>query len=162
MLVLGAGIPSERTPMAVRSMRAGKEVMLDKPGRLSFAQLDELKRVQAETGRILSVIYFEHHWQKSTVRAVALVRSGAIGQVISTVGLGPHRLGSKPRPDWFWDPGRNGSILTDIAAHQFEQFLTFTGSTSARILSSVEENFDHPERPAPDPPAASEQSEARR
>ena len=63
-----------------------------------------------------------------------------------TVGLGPHRLGAS-RPDWFWDTGRGGSILVDIAAHQFEQFLHFTGSTSARILYSVETNFDNPERP---------------
>ena len=82
-----------------------------------------------------------------TAKAVELVRSGAIGRVISTVGLGPHRLGHNPRPDWFWDTGRSGSILTDIASHQFEQFLSLTGATEARILHSVENNFDHPDSP---------------
>ncbi|MSU89317.1 gfo/Idh/MocA family oxidoreductase [Rhodobacteraceae bacterium 2CG4] len=147
LLVVGAGIPADRAPMAVRAMRAGKDVMLDKPGCVSRAQFRDLTAAQAETGRICSILYSEHYRQKSTVRAMDLVRQGAIGRVFHTVGLGPHRIGLSPRPDWFWDPARNGSVLTDIAAHQFEQFLAFTGATEARILNSVEENFDNPGHP---------------
>ena len=146
-LVVGAGIPCERGPMAVRVMQAGKDVMVDKPGCTTRAQLEELRRVQAETGRIFSICYSEHHRQRSTVEALRLVEEGAIGRVLHTVGLGPHKLGNYGRPDWFWDPERNGSPLVDIASHQFEQFLAFTGAMDARILSSVEENFDHPDRP---------------
>ncbi len=146
-LVVGAGIPVDRTPMAVAAMRAGKDVMLDKPGCVSFAQLEELRSVQKVTGKILSICYSEHYQQRSTVAAVDLVRNGAIGRVISTTGLGPHRIGNYTRPDWFWDPARNGSILNDIASHQFEQFLSLTGSKSARILHSVESNFDNPKHP---------------
>ncbi len=146
-LVVGAGIPAERGPMAIRAMRAGKDVMLDKPGVVNRAQLEALKAAQAETGQILSILYSEHYTQRATVKAVEMVREGAIGRVIQTVGLGPHRKGNYGRPDWFWDPARNGSILTDIASHQFEQFLSITGSTEARIVSSVEENFDTPDHP---------------
>ena len=144
-LVVGAGIPGERAAMALRAMQAGKDVMVDKPGCTTRAQLEELKRVQAATARVYSICYSEHYLQKSTVAASRLVAEGAIGRVINTVGLGPHRIGYNPRPDWFWDPERGGAILVDIAAHQFEQFLHFTGSTSARVLQSVEANFDHPE-----------------
>lgn len=147
LLVVGAGIPADRAPMAVRAMRAGKDVMLDKPGCTTFEQLDDLKRVQGETGQICSILYSEHYLQKATVRARELTSQGAIGRVIQTTGLGPHRIGNFHRPGWFWDPNRNGSILTDIASHQFEQFLSLTGSKTARILHSVETNFDNPEHP---------------
>lgn len=147
-LICGAGIPAERAPMAIDAMRAGKDVMLDKPGVVNRAALDALKAAQAETGRILSILYSEHYTQRATVQAEALVKAGAIGTVIQTVGLGPHRKGNGgTRPDWFWDPARNGSILTDIASHQFEQFLALTGSTSARILNAVEDNVDTPDHP---------------
>ena len=43
-LVIGAGIPADRAPMAVRAMRHGKDVMLDKPGATTLDQLDELRR----------------------------------------------------------------------------------------------------------------------
>jgi predicted dehydrogenase len=145
-LVLGAGILNERAPMAVRAMRHGKDVMLDKPGATTLDQLAELRRVQAETGRILSILYSEHYTQRATVAAGELVKAGAIGRVMHTTGLGPHRLGPV-RPDWFWRRDRFGGILCDIGSHQVEQFLFFTGSEDAEVASSHVANFDHPGHP---------------
>ncbi len=126
---MAAGIPGDRAGVALRAMRAGKDAMVDKPGCTTEAELAELRRVQAETGRIFSICYSEHYLQPATVAAARLVAEGAIGRVVSTIGLGPHRVGLHARPDWFWDTARGGSILVDIASHQFEQFLHFTGST---------------------------------
>ncbi len=146
-LVVGAGILADRAPMAVRAMRAGKDAMLDKPGATSLDQLAELRRAQAETGRILSICYSEHYTQRATIAAGDLVGAGAIGRVVSTVGLGPHRIGNYPRPDWFYRRSRYGGILCDIGSHQAEQFLFFTGSTGAEVLSSQIANFAHPATP---------------
>jgi predicted dehydrogenase len=146
-LIVGAGILADRAPMAVRAMRAGKDVMLDKPGATTLDQLAELRRAQAETGRIFSICYSEHYTQPATVAAGDLVKAGAIGRVVSTVGLGPHRVGNYPRPDWFYKKDRYGGILCDIGSHQVEQFLFFTGSTSAQVVSSQIANFDHPDTP---------------
>ena len=145
-LVLGAGIPADRAPMAVRAMRAGKDVMLDKPGATTLDQLAELRRVQGETGRILSIYYSEHYGQRATVEAGRLLHAGAIGRVIQTIGLGPHRLGSS-RPEWFYRRERYGGILCDIASHQVEQFLFFTDSETAEISASEVGNFSFPDTP---------------
>ena len=145
-LVVGAGILSERAPMAGRAMRAGKDVMLDKPGATTLEQLAELRQTQAKTGRILSICYSEHYLQAATVAAGELVQKGAIGRVMQTIGLGPHRLGAA-RPEWFWKKEFYGGVLTDIASHQVEQFLFFTGSADAKIVASQVGNFDHPEKP---------------
>lgn len=56
-LILSSTVSAYRTPVALRAMRAGKDVMLDKPGAVSRAQLDELHRAQADTGRIVSICY---------------------------------------------------------------------------------------------------------
>ena len=145
-LIVGAGINSERAPMAVDAMRHGKDVMLDKPAATTLDQLADLRRVAAETKRIVSILYSEHLTQKSTIRAGELVAAGAIGKVIQTVGLGPHREG-KGRPDWFYRRDQFGGILCDIAAHQFEQFLFFTGAERAEVVASQVGNFDHPDKP---------------
>jgi len=146
-LVIGAGIPDERAPMAVRAMRHGKDVMLDKPGAVSLAQLAELRQVQAETGRIFSICFSEHVRQRATVEAGRLVEAGAIGRVIQTLGLGPHRLRPETRPPWFFERARYGGILGDIGAHQAEQFLFFTGSTGSEVVASQVGNFAHPKTP---------------
>ena len=67
--------------------------------------------------------------------------------MVQTLGTGPHRLNRHLRPDWFFDPARYGGILTDIASHQIDQFLYFTGSTDAEILSSSVANYANPETP---------------
>jgi predicted dehydrogenase len=128
-------------------MRHGKDFMADKPGMTTLEQLAEVRRVQAETKRIYSILYSERHENRATVKAGDLVKAGAIGRVVQTVGLGPHRVNPKSRPAWFWDKDKYGGILTDIASHQFDQFLFFTGSTKADVLASQVGNFNHPDRP---------------
>ena len=72
-MVVTSAIPAQRAEIAVAAMRHGKDVMSDKPGMTTFAQLDEIKRVQAETGRIFSVCYSEHFETRATVKAGELV-----------------------------------------------------------------------------------------
>ena len=90
-LVTSAAIASERAPLGIRVMKAGKDFLSDKPAMTTLAQLAEVRKVQAETKRIFSVMYSERHENRATVKAGELVQAGAIGTVIQTVGLGPHR-----------------------------------------------------------------------
>ncbi len=131
-----AAIPAERAGLAVAAMRAGKDVMVDKPGITSVDQLDEVRRTVEETGRIFSICFSERFVVPSTEVALRLIGEGAIGQVLQTVGLGPHRLNKAIRPPWFFDAARFGGILVDIASHQIDQFLIFTGSEDAEVVSS--------------------------
>jgi predicted dehydrogenase len=146
-LVVSASIPKERAPLAIAAMRHGKDVMLDKPGITTLAQLAEVKKVQAETRRICSILYSERHENRATVKAGELVKAGAIGKVVQTIGLGPHRTSLKTRPAWFFDHDSYGGILCDIGSHQFDQFLFFTGSTEASVVASQVGNFNHPKYP---------------
>ena len=147
-LVLSAAIPNERAPLGVRVMRSGKDYMVDKPGITSLDQLAEVRRVQKETKRIYSIMYSERLENRATVKAGELVKAGAIGKVIQTIGLGPHRMNPKSRPEWFFDKKYFGGIICDIASHQFDQYLYFTGSTKAEIVASQVGNFNHPQYPA--------------
>lgn len=146
-LIVSAAISDERAGIAIEAMRHGKDVMLDKPGMTTLEQLAEIKRVQAETGRIVSILYSEHFETASTVKAGELVKAGAIGRVIHTTGLGPHRLRKASRPGWFFERERYGGIIADIAAHQCEQFLFFAGADDAEILSATVANRNNPETP---------------
>ena len=146
-LITCAGIPCQRAEFAVEAMRHGKDFMVDKPGVTTFERLALVKQVQQETGRIFSVNFTEHFEVRAVTRATELVRAGAIGRVLQTVGLGPHRYNKHLRPRWFFDLPSYGGILTDIASHQIEQFLYFTGSTDARIVSARAGNVGHPDEP---------------
>jgi predicted dehydrogenase len=144
-LIVTAGIPADRAPLGIQAMRRGKDVMTDKPGATSLAQLAELRAVQRETGRIYSICYSERFETRATVRALDLVRQGAIGQVVNTVGLGPHHARLSTRPWWFFKRDRFGGVLCDIASHQCDQFLAFTGATEAEVVSASVANRHHPQ-----------------
>jgi predicted dehydrogenase len=146
-LIVSAAIPDERAPIGIRAMRAGKDYMADKPGITTLEQLAEARKVQAETRRIYSIMYSERFENRATVRAGELVKAGAIGQVVQTIGLGPHRTNLSTRPPWFFETARYGGILCDIASHQADQFLYFTGSTSASVVASQVGNIHHPKYP---------------
>lgn len=146
-LVLIACRPDQRAAMAIAAMRAGKDVMVDKPGCITAQEVRQLREVVAETGRIWSVDFSERFEVPATTVATQLVEEGAIGKVIQTVGLGPHRLNAPTRPEWFFDSSTYGGILTDIASHQIEQFLHFTGSEDAEITLASVGNFANPETP---------------
>ncbi|MEO5806473.1 Gfo/Idh/MocA family oxidoreductase [Devosia sp.] len=146
-MVLTSAIPGDRAAISLAAMRHGKDVMSDKPGMISFAELDEIKRVQQETRRIFSVCYSEHFETHATVKAGELVRSGAIGEVVNTVGLGPHSIRNNQRPDWFYTRARYGGILADIASHQVEQFLFFSDTLDAEVVSATVSNRGNPAKP---------------
>ncbi|HKX08766.1 MAG TPA: Gfo/Idh/MocA family oxidoreductase [Stellaceae bacterium] len=146
-LVVSAAVNNERAPLGVTVMRHDKDFMVDKPGITSLSQLAEVKQAQAETKRIYSICYSEHFETRSTVKAGELLKAGAIGKLINTVGLGPHRLNKPRRQPWFFSREKSGGILADIASHQCEQFLFFTDRVSADLVTATVANRANPETP---------------
>ena len=146
-LVASAAIPVDRAPIGIRVMQSGKDYMTDKPGIVTFDQFKAVKKVQKETKRIYSIVYSERLSNPASVKAGELVLSGAIGKVVQTIGMGPHRMRPSTRPDWFFDPEKAGGILCDIGSHQCDQFLFYTGSKQAEVSSSQIGNFNIPKYP---------------
>jgi predicted dehydrogenase len=153
-LIVTAAVPDQRAAIALEALQNGKDVVADKPGCVTLDQLDEIEKAVAQSGRFWSVTFSERFEVRSAVKAGELVREGRIGRVVQTLGLGPHREGDRAhlaggggRPEWFYDRDRFGGILTDIASHQIDQFLWFTGSEDAEVVSSTVANYTHPESP---------------
>ena len=146
-LVLIAAIPCDRAELAIRCMERGKDVMLDKPGCTTLEDLARIRAAVAKTGRIWSVDFSERFEVPAVIRAEELVRAGEIGKVVQTIGIGPHRLNRALRDSWFFDDKKYGGILCDIASHQVDQFLAFTDSKDAEIVSAAVGNFANPGDP---------------
>ncbi len=144
-LIVSAAVPSARADIALKAMQRGKDVMVDKPGVTSFAQLEAVEKAVRETSRIFSICFSERFLTPASTLATKLVADGAIGEVIHTTGLGPHRLNRPIRPSWFFDPRNYGGILVDIASHQIDQFLFFTGAQSPQVVASSVGHFGDPD-----------------
>ena len=145
-LVAAAPIPDQRTPLGLRVMAAGKDYLADKPGIITLDQLAQVRAAVKQTGRKYAIMYSERLEVPAAIKAGELVQAGAIGKVVQTVNLAPHRIGTG-RPDWFWDKARYGGILTDIGSHQADQFLFYTGSKTAKVVAAQTGNFNNTDHP---------------
>ena len=104
--------------------------------------------MQAETKRIYSVLYSERHENQATVKAGELVKAGAIGKVIQTVGLGP----APHEPEDAARPGSSSASAT-AASSATSRRTSSTSSCSSparrrrEIVASQVGNVHHPEYP---------------
>jgi len=146
-MVACASIPVEHAEDAIAAMRHGKAVMVDKPGAITFEQLEALRAVQAETGAYYTICINERVRSPAAIVAGKLVADGAIGKVIQTIGMAPHHHRPHMRSPWFYDKSQYGGILVDLACHQIDQFLWFTGSATGDIVTSAVGNFANPQTP---------------
>lgn len=146
-LVVAAPIPDRRAPLGIKVMHAGKDYLGDKPAIVTLEQLEAVRRAIEATKRKFAIMYSERLEVRSAVYAGELIQQGAIGRVIQTVNLAPHRMNAPSRPEWFFDKARYGGILTDIGSHQADQFLYYTNSKKARIVAAQTGNLAHPQYP---------------
>lgn len=135
-IALLAAIPSDRAELAIRAMRSGKDVMVDKPGITTLAQLEAMQAAAEATGRIWSVC-LSRLTSPDIQQALRVVRSGELGRLVSLTSLAPHRLNRALRPVWFFDTAAYGGIINDIGIHSIDTFLAFAGTVDATIVAST-------------------------
>jgi len=146
-LVASASIPNLRAPLGIRAMKHGKDFLSDKPAITTLEQLSEVRKVSAATGKMFAIMYSERLEVRAAVQAGYLVKAGAIGKVVQTINIAPHQVNAPSRPAWFWNPAQYGGILCDIGSHQADQFVYYTGSTTAAVTASQIANVNHPGHP---------------
>lgn len=156
-LVLSSEKANERAGIGIRAMKNGKDFLSDKPGITSLEDLAAVRRTIEETKRIYGIMYSERLEVKAAVYAGELIQKGAIGKVIQTINIAPHQVNQKAggtaggglgsRPEWFYNDRQYGGILCDIGSHQVDQFLYYTGCTTAEVVASQVSNIRHPNFP---------------
>ena len=108
-LIVSAVRPDKRGSLAVRTLRAGKNFFVDKPGFLTLEDLSQIRTARDESGKKYYIYYAERIHVEGAVCAEQLIQSGGVGKVLNVTKLAPHRLNPSSRPDWFWDCARSPS-----------------------------------------------------
>lgn len=132
--VVIAAIPRDRAALAITAMHHGKDVMVDKPGVTTMADLHAIRQAVQQTKRVWSIA-LGRLLSPSVQAALRVTRSGEIGRLVHLTHLAPHRLNRALRPAWFFDRPAYGGIITDIGVHSVDQFLAFAGTDDADIIA---------------------------
>lgn len=147
-LIASAIRPDKRAALGIRAMESGKHYFCDKPGMLRMEDIQKVREVCMATGRKYMVYFGERVHVEAAVYVQDMIDKGLLGDIVTITILAPHRLNAPTRPDWFFDPERNGGILNDIGSHQVEQLLTYTHSGKAEVRYSAAGNMHTPDHPS--------------
>ena len=82
--VIDCGPSGARADLAVRALRAGKHVVLEKPIALTLSDADRIVAAERESGRRVAVIS-QHRFDHSTRRVAAAITSGGLGTITSAI-----------------------------------------------------------------------------
>ncbi len=120
--------PHTHLELAQRAARSGKHVLMEKPLEIDLARALTLVET-FETANLTLAVVLQHRLREGALRLVELVRSGALGPLVSAAAFARWW-----RPQSYYDePGRGtlardgGGVLITQAIHTLDLFISLTG-----------------------------------
>ena len=116
----------KRGRVLIAALTAGKHVIADKPVCTSLRELAEIERLAREKKLCVGCM-LDLRTNPSFVRAREMVLSGTLGTITQIQFTGQHPLLRETRPHWYFEPGKHGGTINDIAIHALDYIPWLTG-----------------------------------
>lgn len=115
-IVALGGCFGDRGIMIIRALEAGKHVIVDKPICTTTEQLNRIEALSKERKRVVMCMFSLRYTNKiATVKKI--VEDGVLGEINNVYIGGQHPLTYERRPAWYFEPGKHGGTINDIAIH---------------------------------------------
>ncbi|MBQ7109415.1 MAG: Gfo/Idh/MocA family oxidoreductase [Clostridia bacterium] len=121
-----------RGKMVIEALKAGKHVICDKPICTDIAQLDEIEKLVKETGLQVCCM-LDLRYMPQIPKVCELISSGEIGEIINASFTGQHCLDYGNRPGWYFEEGKHGGTINDIAIHGVDIVRFITGKNLTKV-----------------------------
>ncbi len=116
----------------VAAMERGRHIIGDKPLCTRRSELDRIEALSRQGNlKVGCMLDLRDSAMLQTLRR--LLMEGAIGDVQSVHFNGQHPLLYGTRPMWYFEPGKHGGTINDIAIHAFDALPWLTGYPVAGI-----------------------------
>ncbi|KRG69989.1 oxidoreductase [Pseudoxanthomonas dokdonensis] len=131
-LVVVATPNDTHAPLAIRALRHGKHVVVDKPFALDVAEAGAMIDAAQQAGRVLSVFH-NRRWDSDFLSARALVESGVLGEIAEF-----HSHFDRFRPQvgdrWRERDEAGAGLWFDLGPHLLDQALQLFGMPQAILV----------------------------
>lgn len=124
-------------PQTLDSLRAGKQVLCEKPTAMNYAQARSMVEAAKAAGKALGVAYYRRTYPKLQ-RARELLEQGAIGQpLLAYITCHEGLPGEDGARTWLTDPAMaGGGPLYDIGSHRID-VLNFLFGEPQRVTAQL-------------------------
>ena len=126
-------------PVAIECLKAGKNVIVEKPMCISIAEGTEMINTAKEND-VMITVYHNRRWDADFWTLKGLVESGVIGKIFHVEMWGGGY--GRPRPDWWRSVKKiSGGAMYDWGAHYLDWLLNIMPAKMVNITG-----FFHPNR----------------
>lgn len=126
------GIRGER---AIAGLKNGKHILSDKPLCTDLAELAEIRKLAAEKNLVIGEMLDLRDFP--CIRAAKeLIDSGAVGEINAINFGGQHPLNYGTRPGWYFEEGKHGGTINDIAIHGLDIVEYLTGHRITDLIAA--------------------------
>lgn len=124
-----------RGARAISALVAGKHVIADKPLCTSLAELREIRHL-AQTRNLKVGCMLDMRLNANVNAAKAVIDSGRLGEIHAISFGGQHPLSYGTRPNWYFEQGKQGGTINDIAIHGLDAVEYMTGHTITELTAA--------------------------
>lgn len=121
--------------LAIDAMRAGKNVVCEKPVMMNSVELAEVLKVQEETGKVF-VVYQNRRWDRDYLAMKQLYESGTLGDVYRIENRVHGSLGIPG--DWRQYPEFGGGMILDWGVHILDQMVLIIKEKIKSVYCTVD------------------------
>jgi predicted dehydrogenase len=124
-----------RGNLAIKALKAGKHVYADKPLCTSLEELDEIERLAKEKNlKVGCMLDLRYNQNVQPVRD--FIQSGKLGEVHAMFFSGQHPLLYGTRAGWYFEEGKHGGTINDIAIHGIDFVEYITGLSMKKVIAA--------------------------
>ena len=122
----------------IKALKAGKHVLCEKPFAMNAAEVESMFQTAKECDRLLVEAVWAR-WHPRMVRAIELVKSGEIGQVVSIDAS--FTFPASIEGNYRLSPEMGGGALFDIGVYPLHAIAAIVGDSANFEIENCETNF---------------------
>lgn len=120
------GCYGDRGDIAIKALKAGKHVYADKPVCTTLEQVDEIEKLAKEKNLKVGC-YLTMRFSKGIRNIREMLNDGTLGEIGTINITAQHPLQYGTRPMWYFEEGKHGGTINDIAIHAVDLVRFVTG-----------------------------------
>jgi len=135
---------ARRGGIIIEALKRGKHVISDKPICTQLKEIEKIERL-AQDGKLSVGVQFDLRSCGMFREVRKMIREGAIGEVHDLSFNGQHPLNYGSRPAWYFEKGKHGGTINDIAVHAIDAIPWMTGNRLAKVEAARNWNAGFPQ-----------------
>ena len=125
-------------PLAIKALKAGKDVLCEKPLAMSYIEVQEMFDVAKENKRLLvEAIWFR--WHPRTIKAMQVIAAGQIGELLKVDAT--FTFQNSTFSNYRFDPLQGGGALLDLGPYPLHLLAALSGVERPISLHDMQQNM---------------------